>query len=130
MTQQQKQTPIPVEVQFSCRFLTCLHKGLCLGMGECYGGRQDRPLRKFDEALKSITTERGAVYGHPADDFAAAAKLKAALPEFSDPRIRHVAEMIAIKLARLSATPNHLDSWIDIAGYARTAVMILDRETK
>jgi len=26
--------------------------------------------------------------------------------------------MIAVKLARLTNTPEHLDSWVDIAGYA------------
>lgn len=86
-------------------------------------------LEQFDAALATVTSDRSEIYGHPADDFAAVAKLKMALPEFSDPRLRHIAEMICVKLARLSATPTHLDSWIDIAGYARTGVMILDRES-
>jgi hypothetical protein len=35
--------------------------------------------------------------------------------------------MIGVKMARLAHNPDHLDSWIDIAGYARCAVMILDK---
>ena len=80
----------------------------------------------FDAA--KVTQERGAVYGHPADDFARVALIKGALSECPDARMRHVLEMIAVKMARLVHSPNHLDSWIDIAGYARTAVMIMDRD--
>lgn len=32
-----------------------------------------------------------------------------------------VSMMIMLKLARLKETPDHLDSWIDIAGYASIA---------
>jgi hypothetical protein len=28
--------------------------------------------------------------------------------------------MAGVKLARLSATPDHQDSWVDLAGYAAT----------
>lgn len=87
------------------------------------------PLQIFDKAIQSVTQERGKDYNHPADEFASVAILKAALPEFTDQRVRHIAEMICLKLVRLSHNPGHLDSWIDIAGYARTGVMILDRES-
>lgn len=86
---------------------------------------------QFDAALSkatNVTADRGAIYGHPADDFARAAGLKAVVAECDDDRIRHVLDMICTKMARLIHTPDHLDSWIDIAGYARTAVMVLDRE--
>lgn len=82
----------------------------------------------FDLQIGSITQRRGASYGHPYDDFGRAAQIKEAVSSCPDPRIRHVLEMIGVKLARLAQTPNHLDSWIDIAGYARTAVMVLDRQ--
>lgn len=86
------------------------------------------PLYTFDEATKIITTDRGRIYGHPADDFAKVAKMIEALPEFSDPRFKHIAYIICVKLARLAETPDHVDSLIDIAGYARCWAMILDRE--
>jgi hypothetical protein len=31
--------------------------------------------------------------------------------------------MIALKISRLQQTPDHLDSYIDIVGYARCAVL-------
>jgi hypothetical protein len=46
--------------------------------------------------------------------------------ECPDPQIREVLGMIMTKVARLVQTPEHLDSWIDVAGYARTAAMLLD----
>lgn len=83
--------------------------------------------QEFDRAIAKINQARGAVYGHPADDFARANALKAPLADCRDPLVRHALEMIAVKIARLIETPDHLDSFIDIAGYARTAVMCLDR---
>ena len=85
------------------------------------------PLEIFDAAISNVTQERVEAYGHPADDFARVAALKDVLEACPDPLLRHAMEMIAVKLARLCHTPDHLDSWVDIAGYARTAAMILDR---
>jgi hypothetical protein len=82
---------------------------------------------QFDAAIQKVTQQRGEIYGHPADDFAKANAIKAAVAECRDPLVRHALEMIAVKMARLVNTPDHLDSLIDIAGYARTAVMCLDR---
>ena len=35
---------------------------------------------------------------------------------------------IVMKLSRLAVTPNHLDSWTDIAGYARLVEIQLTKE--
>jgi hypothetical protein len=88
------------------------------------------PLADFDAAIRKVTQERGQVYGHPADDFAKAAKIKEAVASCPDPLLRHCLEMIGVKLARLAQTPEHLDSWIDVFGYARCAVMIMDRRNR
>jgi hypothetical protein len=88
------------------------------------------PLAAFDAAIQKVTQERGATYGHPADDFAKASKIKEAVAACPDPLLRHCLEMIGVKLARLAQTPEHLDSWIDVFGYARCAVMIIDRRAK
>lgn len=85
------------------------------------------PSQEFDAAIQRVTDQRGSVYGHPAVDFDRASRLKAVVAECKDPLIRHALEMICVKMARLIQTPNHLDSLIDIAGYARTAAMVLDR---
>jgi hypothetical protein len=86
-----------------------------------------RPLEQYDAAVRDVTDRRGSVYGHPADDFDRAARLKAVVQECQDPVIRHALEMICVKMARLIETPGHVDSWIDIAGYSRCGVMCIDR---
>lgn len=81
---------------------------------------------QFDKAIATVTQERGKNYGHPAKDFENITRLIMALPEYTDPRLKHIAYMICVKLCRLSQDPAHLDSIIDIAGYARTWAMIQD----
>ena len=34
--------------------------------------------------------------------------------------------MVATKLARLTQTPDHMDSWVDIAGYAACGAEVVD----
>jgi hypothetical protein len=83
-------------------------------------------LAQFNSAVVKVTDERGSVYGHPSIDFGRTARLKAVIAECQEPLARHALEMIAVKIARLIQTPDHVDSWIDIAGYARTGVMVTD----
>jgi hypothetical protein len=93
---------------------------------------RNKNLEAFDKAMAqgSITTERGAVYDHPRNDFDRIATLTAALPECADPRVAHILRMMVVKMCRLSHHPEHLDSWIDIAGYARTGVMVMPEKTE
>ena len=44
-----------------------------------------------------------------------------------DPRLKHALYMVQVKVARLLNTPAHRDSVVDIAGYANTYGMILER---
>lgn len=88
-------------------------------------------LDQFDTQLQGlVNTDRMKDYGHPADHFYISATMKQVLRDnyADDLRLLHAMEMICDKLARLHHSPDHLDSWIDIAGYARTAVMVLDSE--
>jgi hypothetical protein len=83
---------------------------------------------QFDTALAGLVNrERGSVYGHPLDNFRRIAALQATTAECRDPEIRVALDNICVKLARLIETPSHIDSAIDVAGYARTIVMILDK---
>jgi hypothetical protein len=82
---------------------------------------------EFDEAVAKITQVRGEVYGHPADNFKRIVALQALLADCPTPEVRHALDMICVKLARLVRTPDHVESLIDIAGYARTVAMALDR---
>lgn len=78
----------------------------------------------------TLTQQRGAVYGHPLDDFNRAHRLKTVLSEMPDAELRHALEMVAVKMARLINTPDHLDSWDDIAGYARCGRMIIEERQR
>ena len=44
-----------------------------------------------------------------------------------DPKLKHALYMIQVKVARLLNSPEHVDSIVDIAGYANTYNMILER---
>tara|TARA_R110000803_G_scaffold184221_1_gene246572 strand:- start:233 stop:526 length:294 start_codon:yes stop_codon:yes gene_type:complete len=85
---------------------------------------------EFDFFIKEITQKRGAIYGHPLDDFAIAQMIKDAVCSCPNTEVRHALEMIGVKMARLCTTPSHTDSVIDIAGYARTIVLILDEKER
>lgn len=85
-------------------------------------------LEQYDAAVSDITDRRGEVYGHPMDDFDRAARLKEVVSECTDPHTRHALEMICVKMARLIESPQHVDSFVDIAGYSRCAVMCIDRK--
>tara|TARA_R110000765_G_scaffold211103_1_gene316211 strand:- start:56 stop:334 length:279 start_codon:yes stop_codon:yes gene_type:complete len=82
---------------------------------------------EFDAAIQSVTQDRGRDYGHPKDTFANIAALQCVVRSCPNPAIRHALEMICVKLVRLTVTPDHMDSVIDIAGYARTIAMIIDK---
>ena len=86
------------------------------------------PLDTFDKAIKTVNGERGRNYGHPAVNFDRVAKLRAIIDDCPDPRIRVGLGEIADRLARLVENPYHLDAYIDITGYARANVMIIQRE--
>jgi len=87
-------------------------------------------LKTFDSEVANITERRGSVYGHPSTDFARAALIKQAVSDCPHHLVRHALEMIGVKMARLTETPDHLESVIDISGYARTIAMILDRDAQ
>lgn len=84
-------------------------------------------LIQFDQAIQTITDKRGETYDHPSINFHRIAGMKSFVQDCKDPEIRHVLEMLLVKISRIVTTPNHFDSWVDIVGYARTAVMVLDR---
>ena len=80
------------------------------------------------DRIKEITDARGAVYGHPADHFKRTTGMLNALGIGTGlGALDWAFIMICDKLARLRESPEHRDSWEDIAGYARTALMILER---
>jgi hypothetical protein len=83
-------------------------------------------LEKFDAAYANVTADRRDIYGEPQDTYRRISRMRAVVDECADPEIREILGMIVTKVARLIQTPDHLDSWVDIAGYGRCGVMLLD----
>ena len=73
-------------------------------------------------AEKCVCGQREEDYGTPEDSFGLIAELwakalKPCVPEGTDVCI--LPETVALlKVARLIKSPEHLDSWVDLAGYA------------
>jgi hypothetical protein len=90
--------------------------------------KQKSLLQDFDQSLiQKVNIDRQSVYGHPLENFNRIQTLKAVVKDCSDAAIREVLEAVCVKLARLVQTPDHFDSILDIAGYARCAIMILEK---
>ncbi len=83
-------------------------------------------IEQFDEAYSNVTADRRDIYGDPQDTYRRISRMRAVVDECEDPQIREILGMIVTKVARLIQTPNHLDSWVDVAGYSRCGVMLLD----
>jgi hypothetical protein len=82
----------------------------------------------LDEANQLTAVDRQAIYGHPADDFAkVAAMIKPIQDSDIDPRLKHALYMVQVKVARLLNTPYHHDSIVDLAGYANTYDMVVQK---
>jgi hypothetical protein len=88
----------------------------------------DKPmtlLQRFDAAYANVTADRRDVYGDPQDTYRRISAMRAVVDECPDPQVREILGMIVTKVARLVQTPEHLDSWVDVAGYSRCGVMLL-----
>lgn len=83
-------------------------------------------LEQFDTAFRNVTADRRAVYGGPGDTYRRISVMRAVMDECQDAEVREILGMIITKVARLVQTPDHLDSWVDVGGYSRCGVMLLD----
>jgi len=84
---------------------------------------------RFDAEIQTVTQARGQTYGHPSVDFSRASRIIDVVNECPEPVVRQALSLIATKIARLIETPDHVDSLIDIAGYARTICMHVDNRS-
>jgi hypothetical protein len=78
----------------------------------------------LNDAAKTVT-DRGANYGTPAENFERIAVLWTALLGHEVSAAQVAMMMAAVKMARLCADEKHMDSWIDIAGYAACGAEIV-----
>lgn len=71
-------------------------------------------------AAKAVETDRQATYGDAKENFDRIAQMWSVLTGGAlDFKATDVALfMAAMKLSRLYESPDHLDSWVDLAGYA------------
>ena len=87
----------------------------------------------LDEAKRITATVRNGDYGHPSDDFARTARMWSGILAHKLREGAHLTAedvplcMIAVKLAR-QAHRHKRDNLVDIAGYARTAAMVMGEE--
>lgn len=92
----------------------------------------------LDEAKKCVCGNREQDYGGPEDSFRLIAQL---WESYIRDRVVGIADvcvnpedvaimMALLKIARLSANPEHMDSWVDLAGYAACGGEIAGKEAQ
>ncbi len=89
-----------------------------------YPKQADPPTTVLDEAAEVIK-ERGENYDHPLPNHERIAALWSVVLGTTVTPLQVVQCMIAVKLARLIATPEHRDSLVDLCGYAACAEQII-----
>lgn len=71
----------------------------------------------LEEALRLASDDRQKIYGNAYSNHVRIAKIWSVILGFPVSPDQVVMCMIGTKLARLVQSPNHRDSWVDIAGY-------------
>jgi len=95
------------------------------------GKVRDIPL---SQAIELINGDRNKEYGEPYDNFSDIAAVASVLLK---PKLKHGTQlstkdvtmiMIAVKLCRMTTSPQKIDSWRDIAGYIGAGWEALNEE--
>lgn len=68
--------------------------------------------------------QRGTGYGEPSEHFTRTAELWSSLLGWPVKPTDVALCLVALKLARIVACPGHVDSWVDVAGYAACGVEV------
>ena len=86
--------------------------------------------RVLSEAEKCVCGHREQDYGTPEDSFEMIGKLWTVYLDYATKiDAEDVAAMMALlKIARISENPEHMDSWVDLAGYAACGGEIAGKE--
>ena len=88
--------------------------------------------RVLREAEKCVCGQREQDYGTPEDSFEMIGNLWTVYLDYATKIDAHdVAAMMALlKIARIAKSPDHMDSWCDLAGYASCGGEIAGKETE
>jgi hypothetical protein len=81
-------------------------------------------IAAFDRAAESVTHDRERSYGSPRESFARIAHMWSAILDVDVTSHDVALCMAALKVSRLCTDPDHLDSWVDLVGYARCGVLL------
>lgn len=81
----------------------------------------------LQEAYELVHGPRQQAYGHPYADFSRTAKMWSAIFGVEVQPWQIPMAMICVKMSRLSNDPTKRDSIVDIAGYAATLQMVMDK---
>ena len=85
---------------------------------------QQTRLAAFDQAAESVTHDREHSYGSPRQSFARIAQMWTAILDVDVTPHDVALCMAALKLSRLCTDNDHMDSWVDLVGYARCGVLL------
>ena len=87
--------------------------------------------RVLSEAERCVCGQREQDYGTPEDSFEMIGKLWTVYLDYAKKIDAHdVAAMMALlKIARISENPQHMDSWVDLAGYAACGGELAGKES-
>ena len=77
------------------------------------------------ETAKDITLKRELAYGKPEQNLQNIADMWSAILDQNITPLTVARMMIAVKIARMSGKEDHLDSWVDVAGYAAIAAELM-----
>ncbi len=83
----------------------------------------------LEEAARLTSGDRDGTYGPPADDYGRTAAMWSAILGIPVTAEQAILCMIAVKISRLCNSPEHRDSLVDLAGYARCYEKVRDRRT-
>jgi hypothetical protein len=75
-------------------------------------------------------SQRGASYGHPADNMQHTAMLLSAYLQTPIHDYQVAGIMVLVKLARTNQSAQHLDSWIDLVSYGAIAGQLATEENE
>tara|TARA_R110000824_G_scaffold309006_1_gene496417 strand:+ start:584 stop:955 length:372 start_codon:yes stop_codon:yes gene_type:complete len=90
-----------------------------------------KALEVLERAISLIHGQRAKDYGDAQSSFQRMADLVSPIIKKADGNLSAsdmALVMIQVKIARLQESPNHADSWIDIAGYAGLGAQLALRE--